>query len=65
MTKKAIEECKKNYERNNTIPADEYKEFVILQSKSSSAWEEAKEKSDFSIVSTLFRTNCYLYKKLH
>src|SRR3954468_22228403 len=34
MTKKAIEECKKNYERNNTIPADEYKEFVILQSKS-------------------------------
>ncbi len=49
ITKKAVEECKKVYERNNKIPANEYKEFVILQSKSGSAWEEAKEKADFSL----------------
>ena len=49
ITKKAVEECKKNYERNNKIPPDEYKEFVILQSKSGSAWEEAREKADFSL----------------
>lgn len=49
ITKKAVKECRKNYERNNKIPPNEYKEFVILQSKSASAWEEAKEKSDFSL----------------
>ena len=49
ITKKAVEECRENYERNNKIPPNEYKEFVILQSKSGSAWEEAKEKSDFSL----------------
>lgn len=49
ITKKAVEECRKNYERNNKIPANEYREFVILQSKSTNAWEEAKEKSDFTL----------------
>ena len=45
MMEKTIEE----YERNKKIPADEYREFVILRSKSESAWEEAREKGDFSI----------------
>ncbi|WP_110927662.1 carboxypeptidase M32 [Bacillus massiliglaciei] len=49
ITNKMIEECRKEYERNKKIPADEYKEFVILQSKSESAWMEAKEKADFSL----------------
>ncbi|AZV44074.1 carboxypeptidase M32 [Peribacillus asahii] len=49
VTKRMVEECKKNYERNKKIPMDEYKEFVILQSKSTSAWEEAREKADFSL----------------
>ena len=45
MMEKTIEE----YERNKKIPADEYREFVVLRSKSESAWEEAREKGDFSI----------------
>ncbi|MCH1627339.1 carboxypeptidase M32 [Ferdinandcohnia quinoae] len=49
ITKKAVEECKKDYERNKKIPAAEFKEFVILQSKAESVWEEAKEKSDFKM----------------
>ncbi|MFJ7636962.1 carboxypeptidase M32 [Peribacillus sp. NPDC097225] len=49
VTMKMVQECKKTFERNNKIPADEYKEFVILQSRSESAWEEAREKADFSI----------------
>lgn len=48
-TKKVLEECKKEYERNKKIPAEEYKEYVILQSKAESVWEEAKEKSDFEM----------------
>lgn len=48
-TKKAVEECNTIYERNNKIPSVEYKKFVILQSKSESAWEEAREKADFSL----------------
>lgn len=50
-TGKVLEECKKEYERNKKIPAEEYKKFVILQSKAESIWEEAKEKADFSMFS--------------
>ncbi|MBO1000103.1 carboxypeptidase M32 [Bacillus sp. SD075] len=48
-TSKMVQECKKEFERNKKIPANEYKEFVILQSRSESAWEEAREKADFSL----------------
>jgi len=47
VTKKAVEECKKEYDLNKKIPADEYREYVILTSKAEAAWEEAKEKADF------------------
>jgi carboxypeptidase Taq len=50
-TSKILQECKKEYERNKKIPAEEYKEFVILQSKAESVWEEAKESSDFALFS--------------
>lgn len=49
ITKKTLQECKKEYERNKKIPADEYKEFVILQSKAESVWEDAKAKADFDM----------------
>ncbi|CAH0186853.1 Carboxypeptidase 1 [Peribacillus sp. Bi96] len=48
-TNMMVQECKKEFERNKKIPADEFKEFVILQSRSESAWEEAREKADFSL----------------
>ncbi|MEY8190847.1 carboxypeptidase M32 [Peribacillus simplex] len=48
-TNKMVQECKKEFERNKKIPANEYKEFVILQSRSESAWEEARKKADFSL----------------
>ncbi|WP_275425417.1 carboxypeptidase M32 [Bacillus sp. CGMCC 1.16541] len=49
VTKKSIEECRRKYELNKKIPADEYKEFVILTSKAESLWEEAKNKADFAM----------------
>ncbi|MDX8362921.1 carboxypeptidase M32 [Cytobacillus sp. IB215316] len=48
-TIKTLKECKKHYDKNKKIPAEEYKEFVILQSKAESVWEEAKAASDFSM----------------
>ncbi len=48
-TKKTIEECHRAFERNVKIPKEEYKEYVILQSQSETLWEEAKDKSDFSL----------------
>ncbi|UII54578.1 carboxypeptidase M32 [Cytobacillus spongiae] len=47
ITKKTLEECKKEYDRNKKIPASEYKEYVILQSKAETVWEDAKANSDF------------------
>lgn len=49
ITVKQLEECKKEYDRNKKIPEDEYKEYVVLLSKSESKWEEAKAASDFSL----------------
>ncbi|WP_442600372.1 carboxypeptidase M32 [Neobacillus sp. D3-1R] len=49
ITQKTLEECKKEYDRNKKIPADEYKQYIILQSKSESVWEEAKATSNFNL----------------
>lgn len=49
VTKKTLEEVKKDFERNAKIPPAEFKEYVILQSKAENVWEEAKGKSDFSL----------------
>lgn len=49
ITKKTLLECKKDYDRNKKIPANEYKEYVILQSKAENIWEEAREKNDFQL----------------
>lgn len=49
ITRKSVEECKKDFERNKKIPADEYREYVILQSKAESVWETAKQNADFSL----------------
>lgn len=62
-TRKILEECKKEYERNKKIPAEEYKEFVILQSKAESVWEEAKENSDFALFSPYLEKLVTMTKK--
>ncbi|WP_108671173.1 carboxypeptidase M32 [Peribacillus acanthi] len=49
ITVKLLEECKKEYDKNKKIPADEYKEYIVLLSKSESKWEEAKAASDFGM----------------
>ena len=49
ITIKTLMECKKEYDRNKKIPAEEYKEYVILQSRAESVWEEAKEGSNFDM----------------
>ncbi|MFC0188608.1 carboxypeptidase M32 [Fictibacillus aquaticus] len=49
VTQKTLDEVKKDFERNAKIPPAEFKEYVILQSKAESIWEEAKNNSDFSL----------------
>lgn len=49
VTLRLVEEVRKNYDQNKKIPAEEYKQFVILQSKAETAWEEAKESNNFEL----------------
>lgn len=49
VDKVMIENLKRNYDETKKIPKDKYLEYVVIASKSEAAWEEAKEKSDFSI----------------
>lgn len=49
VLQKSALECEKIYNKQCVIPAKEYKEYVMLRSKSEALWQEAREKSDFSL----------------
>ncbi|MGL5354685.1 MAG: carboxypeptidase M32 [Clostridium sp.] len=49
VDKVMIETLKRNYDETKKIPKEKYLEYVGVSAKSQAAWEEAKEKSDFSI----------------
>lgn len=49
VMKSAVRNCRKIYNQTKKIPENRYREFVKVASMSGAAWEEAKEKSDFSI----------------
>ncbi|MEN2464874.1 carboxypeptidase M32 [Ornithinibacillus sp. FSL M8-0202] len=49
IIQKSILECLDTYEKNRKIPEDEYREYVMLQSKSEAVWQEARNKADFSL----------------
>lgn len=44
-----VKYMKKDYDRNKRIPAELYNTLVQTQAQAGIAWEEAKEKSDFSL----------------
>ena len=46
---KTYEEVKKQFDLSKKIPADEYRDFVVLTSQSESVWEDAKDKADFDM----------------
>ncbi|WP_181348347.1 carboxypeptidase M32 [Thalassobacillus sp. CUG 92003] len=48
IVQKALEEANETYVRSVNIPSEEYREYVTLQSKSESVWEQAKQDDDFN-----------------
>ncbi|MFW5972326.1 MAG: carboxypeptidase M32, partial [Bacillota bacterium] len=46
-----VNECKKDFDRFNKIPAEKYSKYVQLTSEAQSVWEKAKNKDDFSLFS--------------
>lgn len=49
VTKACVRERKSDYDKSKSIPAELYNEFVVTTSMANDAWEEAREKNDFSI----------------
>ncbi|MGO1060025.1 carboxypeptidase M32 [Planococcus sp. FY231025] len=49
VLRRSVEESRKEYDLSKKIPPEKFKEFVVLQAKAESVWEEAKEAADFSI----------------
>jgi carboxypeptidase Taq len=49
VTQAIIRELKKEYEKNQSIPAALFEEYTVLTSKAQVVWEEAKEKNDFAL----------------
>lgn len=50
IIEKALEECEREYQKYRHIPTEELVEFISLSSQSETAWQEAREKNDFSIL---------------
>lgn len=48
ISRKMVEECKKEYDRSKKIPAEKYQAYVVLTSQAESAWEDAKHNSDWA-----------------
>lgn len=49
IIQKSILECQDTFEKNRKIPEEEFKDYVMLQSKSEAVWQEAREKADFTL----------------
>jgi carboxypeptidase Taq len=49
VTKAMVSKAKKDYDQTKKIPEDRYREYVVLTSNAEAAWEEAREKADYSI----------------
>lgn len=47
ITTSMVKNAEKKYNETKKIPEDRYKEYVILTSNAESAWEEAKDESNF------------------
>lgn len=50
ISRRIVDECKKEYDENKSIPAEKFQEFMVLSSHSQTIWEEAKAKSDFAML---------------
>lgn len=48
ISKKMVEESRREYDRSKKIPPEKYQDYVVLTSQSEAAWEEAKENSDWA-----------------
>ena len=44
-----VKQMKKDYDLSKKIPPEKYQDFVVLTAHAESVWEEAKDKSDFSL----------------
>jgi len=49
MVKAVVKECRREFYKHSRIPADRYKEYVILTSNAESVWEDAKNNNDFQL----------------
>ncbi|ASA22299.1 carboxypeptidase M32 [Paenibacillus donghaensis] len=45
---KIVKDCRKEYERSKSIPAERYEEYSKLSAHAQTIWEEAKENNDFA-----------------
>jgi len=49
VTRKIVDEVKKDYDRSKKVPPDRFKEFVILTSQAETVWEDARANNDFAM----------------
>ena len=63
IIEKSVQECERIYNKQKNIPTEEVVEFIRLSSKSETAWQEAREKRDFSILAPYLEKLVEMNKK--
>lgn len=63
ITKALVYNVRKDYNKMFKIPAEDYKAYTELCSRANVVWEEAKEKSDYSIFEPYFEKIVYYLRK--
>lgn len=48
IERRIVAECRKEYDRNKSIPPEKIKEYSVLAAQSESEWEQAKKNNDFA-----------------
>ncbi|SCY22053.1 carboxypeptidase Taq [Paenibacillus polysaccharolyticus] len=46
--RRQVEECKKEYDRSQSVPPEKVQAYTVLTAKSETAWEDAKHNSDYA-----------------
>ena len=48
IDRRLVEDCKKEYDRSQSVPPEKVQAYTVLTAKSETAWEDAKHNSDFA-----------------
>ncbi|WP_186763928.1 carboxypeptidase M32 [Planomicrobium sp. CPCC 101079] len=64
VMRRSVEEARKDYDLSKKVPPEEYRNYVVLQAKAESVWEDAKAAADFTMFQPYLKNLVASTKKM-